>query len=273
MPEAPDLVVICEFLDEHVVGETVSSARVLKPSVVRSLSGDLESDVVGRTFDEIERLGKWLVLKLSGGLFVLINPMLTGALQYCGRQERVYKRTCVVLELSTGWDLRYVDDRQMGMVYYVAEDQLHAVPRINEQGPDVLDEFSFESFQERLRKSPGEIKGILTRGRVIAGIGNAYADEILFAAQVYPFRKRKTLSEEDQRRIYEKSREVVEEAVLVLRERMGGQIHKKVRDFLKVHNKGGEPCPRCGSAISQLTANRRITSYCRTCQPGMLIGR
>ena len=272
MPEAPDLAVIREFLAEHVVGDTVSSARVLKPSVVRSLTGDLESDVSGRRLDEIERRGKWLLVRLSGGTVLAINPMLTGGLQYCSRGDRVFKRTCVVLELSSGWDLRYIDDRQMGMVYYILEDQLVEVPRIGEQGPDVLDEFSFESFQELLRRSPGEIKGILTRGRVMAGIGNAYADEILFAAQVYPFRKRKALSVDEQRRIYEKSREVVEEAIPVLRERMGDQIHKKVRDFLKVHNRGGEACPRCGSTISQLTANRRITSYCRTCQPGLLIG-
>ena len=64
----------------------------------------------------------------------------------------------------------------------------------------------------------------------------------------------------------------MEEAILVLRERMGDQMHKKFRDFLKVHNRGGQPCPRCSGTISQLTANRRITSYCRTCQPGMLIG-
>ena len=159
----------------------------------------------------------------------------------------------------------------MGGVYYVTEAQLSDVPRLDEQGPDVLDDFSSEEFQERLSRFHGEIKGVLTRGRVIAGIGNAYADEVLFAAKVYPFRKRKALSPAELRMLYEKSREVVEEAVPVLRERMGDDIHVKVRDFLKVHNKGGEPCPDCGRPISQVTANRRITSYCRGCQPGLLI--
>ena len=71
--------------------------------------------------------------------------------------------------------------------------------------------------------------------------------------------------------LYKKSKEVVEDAIPVLRERMGENIHVKVRDILKVHNKGGEPCPRCGNNISQITANQRITSYCRKCQPGMLL--
>ena len=159
----------------------------------------------------------------------------------------------------------------MGAVYYVCADKLGHVPRLNQQGYDVLEEFSFEEFEQRLRPFHGEIKGILTRGRVIAGIGNAYADEILFAAQVYPFRRRKSLSLEERRRIYHKSREVVDQAIPVIRHRVGQDIHVKIRDFLKVHNKGGLPCPRCGNRISQLTANRRITSYCRRCQPGMLI--
>jgi formamidopyrimidine-DNA glycosylase len=139
-------------------------------------------------------------------------------------------------------------------------------------GPDVLDQISFEEFQDSLRPFHGEIKGVLTRGRVVSGIGNAYADEILFDARIYPFRKRKTLTEDELSRLHQSMRTVIEDAIGVVRERMGEDIHVKIRDFLKVHNKGGSPCHRCGSNITQITANRRITSYCRTCQPGMLIG-
>ena len=93
-----------------------------------------------------------------------------------------------------------------------------------------------EEFQERLRPFHGEIKGIITSGRVISGIGNAYSDELLFAAMVYPFRRKKALATEELRRIYTCSREVVEAAIPVLKERMGENIHTKIRDFLKVHN-------------------------------------
>ena len=271
MPEAPDLEVIKEFLRERVVGHQVESATVLKPSVLRSLSGDLSLDIPGRSLEAVERRGKFLSLRLSADRQLVINPMLTGAVQYCLPKDRVFKRTCCTLSLSSGWQLRYLDDRQMGKVYYVKEDQLDQVPNLHAQGPDVLDDFSFEEFHDRLRPFHGEIKGILTRGRVIAGIGNAYADEILFAAEIYPFRRRKSLSEDELRRIYESSREVVEATIPVLKERMGESIHTKVRDFLDVHSKGGSPCPRCGNTITQLQANKRITSYCRRCQPGMLI--
>ena len=150
----------------------------------------------------------------------------------------------------------------MGMVYYVSEEQLSEIPRLHDQGPDVLDEYSFDEFERRLRRFHGEIKGVLTRGRVISGIGNAWSDEILFAAKIYPFKRRKALSDDELRRLYAQSRQVISDAIPVVRESIGDNIHLKARDFLQVHNRGGQPCPRCGNTISQITANKRITSYC-----------
>ena len=268
MPEAPDLEVIKDFLSRRTLGLTVESARVLRPSVVRPQAGDLPR----RRVETVERRGKFLIVALSGDRRLVIDPMLTGAIQLCGPEERILKRTCVTIGLSHGRELRYLDDRQMGKVYYVSASQVDGLPRYGDQGPDVLSETSFEEFQRRLRPFRGEIKGILTRGQVISGIGNAYADEILFESRVYPFRKKGSLSQDELRLLLDSSRRVASsEAVEVLRARVGDRIHVKVRDFLKVHNKGGEPCPRCGAPISQVTANRRITSYCRRCQPGMLI--
>ena len=271
MPEAPELEVAKDFLNERVRGVEVLSGRVLRPSVLRAVAGDLAKDVAGRTIDEVHRRGKFLVISLSGDRLLVVNPMLAGALQYCKPSDRVFKRTFIILALSNGMELRYLDDRQMGRVYYVTGGQLGQVPQYEELGPDVLEDVTFEEFQQRLKAFHGEIKGILTRGRVMSGIGNAYADEILFAAGVYPYRKRKQLTQDELRRIHQQSRKVVQDAIATVRERMGDDIHRKVRDFLQVHNKGGQPCPRCGGTITQITANQRITSYCRRCQPGMLV--
>lgn len=270
MPEAPELEVVKDFLSENVVGVKIEAASVLKPSVLRSLCGDLTMDIAEREIQRVERRGKFILLDIAGGRILSINPMLTGALQYCAPKRRVYKRTCLRFSLSNGNELRYIDDKQMGMVYYVDEDQAAEIPRLHEQGPDVLDDFTFEEFKGRLKRFHGEIKGVLTRGRVISGIGNAWSDEILFAAQIYPFKRRKALSEDELRRLHEQSRQVVVDAIPVVRETIGEDIHLKARDFLQVHNRGGQPCPRCGNTISQITANKRITSYCRRCQPGML---
>ena len=271
MPEAPELQVAVEFLGARLPGQAITEAQVLKPSVVRSLVEPLPDDAVGREFVAIARRGKFLLLSLTGGYTLVINPKLTGGIQFLPHKQRVLKKTCVKLRLSGGNDLRYVDDRQMGQFYYVPDDLVETVPGLAEQGPDVLDDFSFDDFKASLKGFSGEIKGVLTRGRVIAGIGNAYADEILFRAGVYPFKKRRALSDDELRRIHQCSREVVVDAMEQVRQRMGNQIDHKLRDFLAVHNKGGQPCPQCGNAITELRANQRITSYCRRCQPGMLL--
>ena len=271
MPEAPDLEVIKDFLNDRVKDRTVQSAKVLRPTVLRSLAGDFTVDIAGRIIGLTQRRGKFLLTELSGDRWLVINPMLTGALQYCPSSTRVLKKTCLSLDLGDSQELRYLDDRQMGKVYYLREEQIAQVPRLMEQGPDVLDGITFEEFQSRLKPFRGELKGVLTRGAFISGIGNAYADEILFSSGLSPFIKTGALSQAELRRLYDGCPRVVEEAIGVLRGRMGDAIHVKIRDFLQVHGKGGQPCPRCGGNISQLTANQRITSYCRKCQPGMLI--
>ncbi len=272
MPEAPDLEVVKDHLNRRVAGLTIRSAKTLKPTVIRSLAGDFQTDLPGRAVEGFRRRGKFLMAGLSGSKLLVVNPMLTGAFQLCDSSKPLYKRACFTLSLADGRDLRYLDQRQMGRVYYVNDDGLAQVPRLDEQGPDALSPGSFEEFQERLRPFRGEIKGILTGGRVLAGIGNAYADEILFAAGVYPFRKKKALTIDETRRLFDMSKAVTQEAVDILRGRVGDDIHVKVRDFLKVHNRGGQPCPNCGAAITQIGANQRVTSYCRRCQPGLLVG-
>ena len=274
MPEAPELEVVKGFLIERAVGTSVTTARVLRPSVLRPMAGNFEDDISGRALEDIRRTGKFLTLALSGDRLLVVNPMLTGGFQWSDPSDRVFKRTCFALTLSNGMELRYIDNRQMGRVYYVSSDQLGEIPQYGDMGPDVLDEpLSLGEFKERLRPFRGEIKGIITRGRVISGIGNAYVDEILWEAEVYPFRKKRDLSDDDLQGILDSSARVISDAVGQVRDAMGEDIHRKRRDFLKVHNRGGEPCPRCGTTISQLTANQRITSYCRTCQPGLLLRR
>jgi formamidopyrimidine-DNA glycosylase len=271
MPEAPDLQVVKEFLNAHIPGRVVDRAQVLRPMMVRSLATeDFAADVVGRRFGAVERRAKVLSIPLEPDRRLVIHPMLTGRLQYCPMATKSTKRTFFLLGAGD-MDLRYLDERQMGFVYYIRPDQLGQVPRLEEQGPDALDEpLTYEEFVQRLKPFRGEIKGILTRGEFVGGIGNAYADEILFAAGISPFKRRRELKEDDLRRLHQAIPQVLNDALAVLRKRVPPDIHVEVRDFLQVHRRGGQPCPRCGHPISELTANKRITSYCRRCQPGSL---
>ena len=176
MPEAPDLEGIKEFLDDNVLGLRVAAISWLKPMVVRSLVDDLAGDLPGRNIERVHRRGKFLLLEFSGDRWLAINPMLTGALQYCQSNQRTLKKTCFVLHLQDGRELRYLDDKQMGKVYYVTEDQLAQVPVLSEQGPDVLSGATFKDFGHRLTKCHADIHGVLTRGALISVIVNAYSD-------------------------------------------------------------------------------------------------
>ena len=273
MPEAPDLEVIKDVLERRVRGLSISGARVLKPLELRVLAtNDFARDVTGRCILGFTRRGKFLIADLSDDRALVINPMLTGAVQLCSPSTRIAKRTSFLLDLADGSQLRYLDDTQMGMAYYVNASRIEEVPRLAEQGPDVLDEYPDRpEFRERLRRFQGEIKGVLTRGRFLAGIGNAYADETLFAAGIFPFKKRSALSDSETARLHEAIPAVLNDAIATLRERMGDETHVKVRDFLAVHGRSGEPCQRCGGPITGIGANRRLTNFCRRCQPGLLL--
>jgi len=269
MPELPELEVTKEFLQEHVVGRRIEKVEVLQPIVVRSLT-DLEfTSLEGQTFTEVGRRGKYLIFSLDA-LYLVINPMLSGRLYFCLSAERRLAKTFVIWHLQSGIDLRYVDERQMGKIYLTPD--LSLVPGFAMQGPEAL-EVTFEAFKERLKRHRGEIKGVLINQAFVAGIGNAYADEILFRARVYPFQRRPGLTGEEIRRLYEAMRAVLGESIVTIRERMGDQIHLKFRDFLAVHGKGGSPCPRCSTSISEVRARGRLTNFCRSCQPGIMIGR
>jgi formamidopyrimidine-DNA glycosylase len=270
--------VIRDFLAPRLVGVPIVSAQVRRPVVVRNLlGGDPSSSspadhLVGRRFAGVTRRGKFLLLPLDSGTTLVVNPMLAGRFRYGEPLPRHRARDALVLCLADGHELRYHDARDMGKIYLT--DDLAQVPTFADLGPDATDPaLTLDLFRERLRRHPGEIKGILTNQTFVAGIGNAYADEICWRAGLYPFRRRASLSQEEVAQLYAAMGAVLAEAIDTLRTRVGEAIDVEVRDFLAVHGKAGQPCPRCGSPISEVTRERRATNFCRTCQPGLMVGR
>ena len=273
MPELPDLEVIREFLAPRLPGVAIAGAEVRRPILVRNmLGGDFAEHVAGRAFTDVTRRGKFLLLGLDGGLALVINPMLAGRIRYGAPLGRDRTRDALALRLADGHELRYHDAADMGKIYLTAD--VEGVPAFAGQGPEATDgELTPEMFRERLRRHPGEIKGTLTNQAFVAGIGNAYADEILWAARIYPFRRRTSLSPDEVAVLYDAMRTVLADAIATLRGRVGDAIDVEVRDFLAVHGKPGQPCPRCGTSISEVKRERRATDFCRTCQPGLMVGR
>jgi formamidopyrimidine-DNA glycosylase len=171
------------------------------------------------------------------------------------------------LRLADGGELRYVDREMLGKLYLVAPDALDSIPGWPEMGPDADDpELTLERFRERIRRHPGELKSLLRNSRFVAGIGNAYSDEILWEARLAPLRRRSSLRPEEVDALYHAMRSVLASSIETLRSLDPPPLEVQHRAHLKVHRRGGEPCPRCGRPLRQIGGDE-ATTFCRACQP------
>jgi formamidopyrimidine-DNA glycosylase len=274
MPELPELEIVKEVLRRRVIGcriQQVSFSGKGGPIVARDLIGaGFREGLQGAVIQAIERRGKFLIFGLDPRpRSLVVNPKLTGRLQLSPPGGKKAGPVHVTLQLEgVEQELRYVDQKRMGQLYLT--DELSRVPTFDQLGPEPLQD-SMEAFGKRLQRFRGEIKGVLSREQFLAGIGNAYADEILWQARIHPYRKAASLTPAEIQALYHAVRTVLLESIDKVREAMGEDIHLKPRDFFAVHMRGGEPCPRCGTRISDIRALQRITNFCRTCQPGGLI--
>jgi formamidopyrimidine-DNA glycosylase len=272
VPELPDLTIVAEELTRRIAGRVVRSAEAPTPILVRATLAELEA-LAGTTVGRARRRGKFLLLPFERDEAVhrllAANPMLAGRFWITRAGERVRARTGLRLRLDGDEDLRYVDREMLGKLYLVAPDAMDEIPGWSEMGPDADDpELTLDAFRQRIRHHPGELKPLLRNPRFVAGIGNAYSDEILWDARLAPFRRRSTLSDDQIAELYASMRRVLADAVERLRDLVPPEIETQHREFLKVHLRGGQPCPRCGRELRQI-GGREATTFCRTCQPPM----
>jgi formamidopyrimidine-DNA glycosylase len=273
MPELPDLTVVAEQLEARAAGRTVLEATAPTPILLRATPAAL-AELVGTTLRSATRRGKFLLLAFGrDGIDLRVlaaNPMLAGRFWLLeGGADKVRARTGLRLRFNDGGELRYVDREMLGKLYLVRPDALDTIPGWTEMGPDADDpSLTLERFRERIRRHPGELKSLLRNSRFVAGIGNAYSDEILWEARLAPLRRRSSLRPEEIDRLYAAMRSVLADATVRLRALVPPDIHLQHREFLKVHLRGGEPCPRCGRTLRQIGGDE-ATTFCRGCQPPM----
>jgi formamidopyrimidine-DNA glycosylase len=230
-----------------------------------------EQEAPYRRLLEVRRRGKHLVFAtelVAGGeaRSLVINPMLGGRFQLAGAGDPRPGTWVFSWRLEGGEELRYLDFRDMGRLYWVRE--LDEVPGWAALGPeaDGVGELGVEAFRKRLRRFRDELKDLLRNQEFVAGVGNAYSDEILWEARLLPLRRRSTLSPDDEQALFEAMPAVLGRAVAAILAKPDYDESKQDRSFLAVHMKGGKACPRCGHRISQLGSNREPTNFCRGCQ-------
>jgi formamidopyrimidine-DNA glycosylase len=287
----PDLSILADAFEAALVGRPVLTVDAPGPLTVRGTPNELRA-LVGQRLHRLYRRGKFLWLEFDRDRIV-INAMLTGRLQLAA-DPAAKKPPKTLFTIGFGprdgsppavaswtsgaaWipsnaalpELRYRDPTQMGKIYLLPAGVERPIPGVgtDEIGPDADDpSLTLDLWRHRIRRHPGELKNLLRNQEFVAGIGNAYSDEILHAAKLLPTRKRGTLAPEEVDDLYVATRATLTNAIEVLRQRVPPTFEKEVRDFLAVHNRGGEDCPRCGQRITQTEAGGFVTSYCRHCQ-------
>ncbi len=275
MPELPEVETVLRGLKERALGRRIAEVTVCHPGVIVGSPEEFVSRLEGKVIARLHRKGKALALELGvldgeSPLYLLMRLGMTGQVTVAPVAAPLESHTHVRLALDQGnEEMRFRDVRRFGRLRCCAREELEAV--LGRLGPDAQ-KITAEEFFAAMRGRRGAIKSWLMNQQLIAGLGNIYADEALHAARIHPLAQPGSVSAEAARRLYQAVRKVLARAVelqgtsfrdyLDIEGRPGNFLPR-----LKVYQRTGEPCRRCGQAIRRLVIAGRSSHFCPRCQP------
>jgi len=265
MPELPDVELYKRYLDRHALRQAIADVAVNDARIFQDLPADaFVGRLKGNRFEDSRRHGKHLLVRLEHGGWLTLHFGMTGNLVHFrdGEEDPPYDR--VRFDFEGGGHLAYVNRRMLGRVGLTGD--ADAFIREEGLGPDALDPaFGLEAFRRAISGRRRDLKSVLMDQALIAGIGNIYADEILFQARLHPRTPVTALSERQRAVLFEQIKAVLETAI----ERGAGAeqfLERLPEHYLLPHRDKGGKCPRCGTAIATLKAGGRTSYFCPRCQ-------
>lgn len=268
MPEWPDLHVLRSRIEKAVGGKRVTAVRVHDPLVLRA-TRPLDEALAGRTLTAVAHRGRFLAFTFDDGTRVVVNPMLSGLFDLLPPATKIRATTAFAVTFEGDVDLRYRDDTRMGKVYLLAAGAPDTdVPGYSDQGVEAgALAWSADEFAKRAKATRRELRNLLMDDQLIAGIGNAYADEILWAAKLHPKRRVATLDPGELDRLRGALHATLERAAEIVESELPPELGKKIRGHMNVRGRAGEPCPRCGAKIVRTRHGLDEMYVCPKCQP------
>ena len=271
MPELPDVVVYLEALNSHVVGRRLERVKLLSPFVLRSVDPPIAS-LHGETVRGVRRVGKRIVLEFDGDVFLVIHLMIAGRLRWRapGQKPGVGPRMLLATFEFAHGSLLFTEassQKRASMQLVRGHDALGA---LDPGGIEPLD-VTLEQFHDALTRESHTLKRALTDPHLFSGIGNAYSDEILHAAQLSPMKLSRSLTDAEFLRLFEATRATLTAWVQRLRDDVAGGFPEKVTAFhdeMAVHGRYRKPCPICGSPVQRIVYAANECNYCAKCQTG-----
>jgi len=269
VPELPDIVVYIEALEKRILGQRLEQVRIASPFLLRTATPPLFC-VEGSTVVRFRRLGKRICIGLDDDFWLVLHLMIAGRLHWKKRVAKVLPpRGLAAFDFPNGtlfWT--EAGSQKRASLHLVAgEDGLSA---LDPGGLEVL-ETDLAHFAQVLTASNHTLKRALTDPRLFSGIGNAYSDEILFAAKLSPLTLTQKLESKEIKRLFKAARHSLVEWTERLRRESGDEFPENVtafRDGMAVHGRYKQPCPRCGAKIQRIRYAANETNYCPTCQTG-----
>lgn len=268
MPEWPDLHVIRQRLESALAGRAVTASAVYNPIVLRAVM-PMPEWLRGRSLAGLSHRGKFLTFHFDDDSLMVVNPMLTGLFAVTAPGAKRTRDTAFTITFAGDLQLRYRDEKQMGKVYLLrGDDPAKAVPGFADLGPEADPAtFDEQDFIRRGRKRHYEVRNLLLDQAFLAGIGNAYADEILFEARLHPKRKLSSLSDQEWSDLARSVRTVIAAGVTAVAEGTPPGLGVKVRSHMQVRGRENTPCPRCGTRLVLRSLGHLETNFCPGCQP------
>jgi formamidopyrimidine-DNA glycosylase len=274
LPELPEVETIVRDLRPLLVGRRIVAVeRTSKLKLRRAWREEWASLLVDQRITEVRRRGKWIVLALKSGAFLVVHLGMTGQLTVVETSEPPATHTHFVFDLDDGRQLRFRDTRRFGSVSMFPDaEALEAFFVENGLGPEpfALDP---KEWRETLSATTRPIKAVLLDQTVVAGVGNIYADESLHVAKLHPKRKACDLTRAEAERLRKAIATVLSRAIekrgSTIRNYIGGSgLEGGYQEEFRVYGRKGDPCPRCKSPIASLRVGGRASHYCPCCQPG-----
>ncbi|MEV7602392.1 DNA-formamidopyrimidine glycosylase family protein [Kitasatospora sp. NPDC089797] len=273
MPELPEVEALSAFLGGRLTGRVIAGVQPVAISALKTYDPPV-SALEGRTVGAVGRRGKFLDVE-AGGLHLVVHLARAGWLRWRdevpvgaakpGARNPLALR--VRLEGGDGFDLTEAGTKKGLAVYVVADPD--EVPGVARLGPDPLDPgFTVGDFAALLRGERRRVKGVLRDQTVVAGVGNAYSDEVLHAARMSPYKVASSLTEEEAARLYEALGGTLREAVERSRGLAAGELKAEKKLGMRVHGRTGQPCPVCGDTVREVSFADTSLQYCPTCQTG-----
>ena len=273
MPELPEVETVRRIIEPQIKGQKIISVSIQNPQVIAYPEAETFSDLLaGQTISSMSRRGKFLTVHFENGDRLGLHLRMTGQLLVTPADFPEEKHTHLVLCLAGGQQIRYIDQRRFGRFWYLKAGEEDTVTGQDRLGIEPTDDgLTWQYLKEKLGKRKKAVKEMLHDQTIIAGIGNIYSDEILYAAKIYPGKRCLNLTDAEWKRLAEKIPEIINWGIEVNKmtpEQYLAGMGKEYSnmDYFNAYGREGKPCRRCGTPMRRIVIGGRSSCFCPECQ-------